>query len=254
MARPRKEGLDYFPLDTILDYKWEAIEACHGLEGFAICIKLYQECYKYSSGEVDYSDVIRRITAEKRFGITEETFFEIINTAVNVELFDKNMWNDSKILTSSGIKKRIDMVSTERKNARIRTEKSYSPEELPNKNRITPEEVHKDKDKDKVKEKQIQLPSWRNNFEIYKSELLEELKNALSDENFISELEKRFTDIDVKATIKKSVAQYWSTEDGWNKKIKSKSNEIDWKKTFRNSLRQEWNQVKKQKTYGAISL
>lgn len=42
MARPQKEGLDYFPLDTDIaeDEKILYLEAETGLEGFAIYVKL----------------------------------------------------------------------------------------------------------------------------------------------------------------------------------------------------------------------
>lgn len=48
MARPSKQGVDYFPLDVYLCKKFKFIEMKHGLAGFAITIKLYQ--YIYSLG------------------------------------------------------------------------------------------------------------------------------------------------------------------------------------------------------------
>lgn len=151
MARPRKEGLDYFPLDVNLDYKWEAVEAVHGLEGFGVVIKLFQECYKTVNGEIDISVVIRRKTLEKKLNISEELLNNIVKTCVEVELFDKNRWNSGEIITSNGVKKRIDAVSKDRENARRRAETSSSGEKQPNKSVKTPEKVHKVK-KSKVKE------------------------------------------------------------------------------------------------------
>ena len=46
MARPIKKGLSYFSLDCDTDSKIEYIEAIHGLEGFAVVIKLWQRIYK----------------------------------------------------------------------------------------------------------------------------------------------------------------------------------------------------------------
>ena len=43
MARPLKDGVDYFPLDTVLDTKFELIEAEYGLTGFAVVVKLLQK-------------------------------------------------------------------------------------------------------------------------------------------------------------------------------------------------------------------
>jgi len=133
MARPRKSGLDYLPLDVNLDYKWEAIELMHGGDGCWACLTIVRECYKTDSGEIDFSTILRRKTIEKRTNKKFDDLKAIIDTAVDVDLFDKNAWETSQIVTSDGIKKRIDAVSRDRKNARVRSESSYSP----NNNRTT---------------------------------------------------------------------------------------------------------------------
>lgn len=48
MARPRKQGLDYFPLDVDIgqDDKVQLVESVHGPVGFAIVIKLLMRVYK----------------------------------------------------------------------------------------------------------------------------------------------------------------------------------------------------------------
>lgn len=45
MARPLKEGLDYFSLDCYMDSKVKLIQAEYGLKGFAIVVKLWQMIY-----------------------------------------------------------------------------------------------------------------------------------------------------------------------------------------------------------------
>ena len=45
MARPIKQGVDYFPLDVYLDDKFKFIEIKYGLEGFGIIVKLFQKIY-----------------------------------------------------------------------------------------------------------------------------------------------------------------------------------------------------------------
>ena len=45
MARPIKDGVDYFPLDVNLDMKFRLLEAKHGIVGFGIIIKLFQRIY-----------------------------------------------------------------------------------------------------------------------------------------------------------------------------------------------------------------
>ena len=48
MARPIKEGIDYFTFDVDMDTddKIYMIEAEHGLEGFAILVKLLMEIHR----------------------------------------------------------------------------------------------------------------------------------------------------------------------------------------------------------------
>ena len=45
MARPNKEGLNYFPLDCKMDDKIYMVEVELGLEGFALFIKLLMKIY-----------------------------------------------------------------------------------------------------------------------------------------------------------------------------------------------------------------
>ena len=46
MARPLKQGLDYFSLDCYMDDKIKMIQAEFGLKGFAIVVKLWQMIYR----------------------------------------------------------------------------------------------------------------------------------------------------------------------------------------------------------------
>ena len=62
MARPQKEGLEYFPLDVSMDDNVELIEAEHGVAGFAILIKMYQKIYSesywiWNSNQVIYENL-----------------------------------------------------------------------------------------------------------------------------------------------------------------------------------------------------
>lgn len=150
MARPRKVGLDYFPLDTVLDMKIECLEAEHGLTGFAVWIKILQLAYQSESGEANFTDVIRRKTFGKRLGITWETIEPVIDTCLNVGLFERNLWETSQVLSSNGIRARIDAVSTER--AKDRERQRTSPV------RPLKENTKKRESKSRVKGKSGKLP------------------------------------------------------------------------------------------------
>ena len=104
MARPNKQGVDYFPLDVHLDDKVTIIEAEHGLIGFAILIKLlqkiYSEGYFYEWGEVQQILFCKSISTDRN------TVTTIINDCVKWGIFNEKLFNEYNILTSKGIQTR----------------------------------------------------------------------------------------------------------------------------------------------------
>ena len=106
MARPIKEGLEYFPLDCDIDQddKITLIEAQHGLIGFGIAIKLlmkiYNNSYFYEWTEKE------QLLFSKRVNVNINEVNVVINDLVKWGFFDKNLFETEKILTSSGIQKR----------------------------------------------------------------------------------------------------------------------------------------------------
>lgn len=113
MARPTKEGLDYFPLNTKNDDKFDLIEARHGLIGYAIIIKLYQKIYDefgyfYPWGER------QKLLFSRAILIPIEEINPVIESAVEFGLFDCGQY-ESGILTSKGIQRRYFEASKKRK-------------------------------------------------------------------------------------------------------------------------------------------
>lgn len=113
MARPFKQGLDYFPLDTNIDNKLEIFESEYGLLGFGFIIKLFQKIYSngYYLEWNEYSPGLLK----KEIGIEKDQINEMINFCLNINLFDKNLYSNFNILTSKGIQKRYFTVSKRRK-------------------------------------------------------------------------------------------------------------------------------------------
>lgn len=114
MARPGKDSLDYFPLDTILDIRWEFLEAKHGLVGFGLLIKLLQEIYR--EGYFLYFDEKRLILFSWKIKVDKNFISNVINDSINIGLFDKKAYENYQILTSRGIQRRYFEASTRRKN------------------------------------------------------------------------------------------------------------------------------------------
>jgi len=113
MSRTTKTGLDYFPLDTNLDEKFEMIEAEHGLIGFAIIIKIFQEIY--NNGYYYLWDKKRKLLFSKRNNVDINNLNVIINSALEWNMFSEQLFNDYNILTSVGIQRQFLKITERRK-------------------------------------------------------------------------------------------------------------------------------------------
>ena len=110
MARPKKVGLDYFPLDCLPDEKLRGLDTIHENDGFAWFIKFLQSAYQTENGEVDCSGLFGELMA-KNSRITLEKQDRIIKTCLDLKLLYRTPEN---LLTSHGIKTRMGAVSKER--------------------------------------------------------------------------------------------------------------------------------------------
>ena len=106
MARPQKNGLDYFPLDVDMDQddKIALIEAQHGVVGFAIVIKLLMKIYK-NSYFYEWTEK-EQLLFSKRINVDINSINVVINDCIKWGLFDRNLLESKKILTSKGIQSR----------------------------------------------------------------------------------------------------------------------------------------------------
>ncbi len=106
MARPQKEGLDYFPLDVDVDQddKITLVEAAHGLVGFGIIIRLFMLIYKNS---YFYSWTEKELLLfSKRVNVDINKINDVIKDCIRWEIFDEKIYEKYEILTSKGIQKR----------------------------------------------------------------------------------------------------------------------------------------------------
>ena len=122
MARPTKEGLDYFPHDVTLDQKFEYIEAVHGIVGYGIVWKLYERIYR-SGYFIPWTEKDVTLFASKIQGATRDQVEKIVVDCLAEGIFSKDMFDVHKILTSSGIQKRYMHVTKRREKRTI--EKDY---------------------------------------------------------------------------------------------------------------------------------
>jgi hypothetical protein len=132
MARPQKEGLDYFPLDVDIDQddKIALIEAQHGIVGFGIVVKLlmkiYKNSYYYSWTEKE------QLLFSKVVNVNINALNEIVNDCIKWGLFSDKVYETNKILTSKGIQLRYLEATVRRQKVKINKEHLLIPEDKVN--------------------------------------------------------------------------------------------------------------------------
>lgn len=118
-----KQGVDYFPLDTVLDTKFELVEAAFGIKGFGVVVKLLQKIYAEQGYYAKLDKDIISVLAH-RYGVGANLMSDIVAKAVQVGIFDVNMYQRHKILTSEGIQRRYLQMTRKRAFSGIRNEYS----------------------------------------------------------------------------------------------------------------------------------
>lgn len=119
MARPLKEGLDYFPMDVDadMDDKVEYVIAKCGFQAFGVYVKLLMSIYK-NGCFMDFGE-IQKTVFSRRVYMNVEDVDVILKECIRVGLFDKDLYEKDKILTSSSIQRRYLAATEKRKNTAI---------------------------------------------------------------------------------------------------------------------------------------
>ena len=120
MARPIKHGLDYFPFDVdfFSDEKLYAISGEFGIKGEITTIKLL--CAVYRNGYyIEWTEMLKFKMLKELPGVSPDLLDQIIKRLVKWDFFDKDLFDSASILTSRGIQRRYQAISTKmhRKNA-----------------------------------------------------------------------------------------------------------------------------------------
>lgn len=104
VARPTKDGLDYFPLDvdTFEDEKIEAIAGEFGIKGELAVIKLL--CAVYKKGYfIVWNDLTKATLLKRLPGVSKELLDHIVIRLVTWGFFNEDLFNSAKVLTSENI-------------------------------------------------------------------------------------------------------------------------------------------------------
>ncbi|HHY26429.1 MAG TPA: DUF4373 domain-containing protein [Desulfitobacterium dehalogenans] len=119
MARPQKQGLEYFSLDVDMDQddKILLIEAKHGITGFAIVVKLLMKIYK--EGYFYKWEEREQLLFSSKVNIDINSIKIVVDDCLKWGVFDKELFEKYAILTSSGIQKRYFEAISRRKEVEV---------------------------------------------------------------------------------------------------------------------------------------
>lgn len=122
MARPTKEGLEYFPLDVDIDQDEKVIMviAKHGMRGFGVVIRLMMEVYKHGY-HYPWTEKEKYIFSMK---VNEpvDVVSEIVDECLEWEFFHRGLYESHEILTSKGFQKRYLLAASRRRGVAIHPE------------------------------------------------------------------------------------------------------------------------------------
>ena len=125
MARPKKTGLDYFPLDVDLfsDDKFVEVAAEHGsMEAGYIVTRLLCELYRVGYC-YRWSGKTASVFAFK-IGVAPELAASVVDGLLDAEFFNKEIYKAHGVLTSKGIQRRFLHITRGRVECEIKD--SYS--------------------------------------------------------------------------------------------------------------------------------
>lgn len=265
MARPNKQGLDYFPfdIDFFSDEKIEAISGEFGIKGEITAIKLL--CAIYRNGYfILWDELLKMKLLNNLPGISSELLDRIVYRLVSWGFFDMTLFDSVKVLTSIGIQKRFFEITKRRKtegdypyllvnvcNNRVNVDRNPGSKGI-NVN-INPTKESKVKNikettTNVVAKKAVTIvpdtnehsceknKTWRDDYDTYLDLVRDAYKSILSDKALQEKQQRYYPGVDIILSIEKACTNYWATEAGWKKKKSARSKDIDMKMTLINAI------------------
>lgn len=118
MARPQKEGLDYFSVDCYFSDSVKFIGAEFGLIGYGCIVRIWQKIYGGKGFYTDWNDDVALLFAqENNAGVN--VVKEVISACVRRGIFDRGMLARYGILTSEKIQVRYAKATERREPQKI---------------------------------------------------------------------------------------------------------------------------------------
>ena len=116
MARPQRNNVDYFPFLCEEGEKMFYLEETYGNDGFATFIKILRELAKVDFHYLNLSKPSSMMFLSAKCKISKEVLESIVSDLVMLEKFDKNLWDENKIIWCQDFVDSIQDAYSKRKN------------------------------------------------------------------------------------------------------------------------------------------
>jgi hypothetical protein len=115
MARPLKEGLDYFPLDIDFDQDDKLVVpiAKYGMQGLGVILKIMMNIYR--NGYFYPWEEREQYALSSKVNVDINSVKEVVNECINWGFFNRKVFEEHKVLTSRGFQKRYIEAAKRRK-------------------------------------------------------------------------------------------------------------------------------------------
>lgn len=131
MARPTKQGLDYFPVDVQFDEKVEMFVVEEGADGLGILLTIWQLIYQ-NEGYFIKNDDDLLVLVRRRSMAEMARIKSIIVSLLRRGVFDPEKNQEFNILTSRAVQRRFFAASSRKKEVNVYKNYIYDGINLPN--------------------------------------------------------------------------------------------------------------------------
>lgn len=100
MARKEKLTLDYFPHYAVQGDISHIIQEKYGNDGYAVLMKNYEQFCLRDRQYIDLKEYVTLASISAYCKVSEERYLEIVETLVKVGAYDKELWEEEKIIIS----------------------------------------------------------------------------------------------------------------------------------------------------------
>mgnify|MGYP003777561931 CR=1 FL=1 len=167
MARPTKEGLEYFPLDTDIDQdeKIIVVVAKYGMRGFGVIVRLMMEVYR--NGYFYHWTEKEQYVFSMKIVETPDFVNEVVQECLKWGFFHQELYDKYGILTSKGFQKRFLLAVNRRKGVIIKQEYDLVKEVNVDNNSVNGDINPENDDINTTKEKKVKEKKRNKDNNVY---------------------------------------------------------------------------------------